>query len=167
MEKQSDAPQAVLTQAVNSTKHILIVEGDLLFSVRIETTLKKLGYRTTVIGNGAKAMTYLAESPAEASPTLVIANFGSGRLDPLSFLEQLKLLPNPPLALGFVPHGKLPEMRPLLKAAGCDLLVANSAIAAHLPKLVARLLPDSSNGNAPAPDANTLTEIEAEADTED
>jgi len=167
MENQADVQPIVGVQAEKTMKHILIVEGDLLFSVRIETTLKKLGYRTTVIGNGAKALTHIAESTAETAPALVIANFGSGRLDPLPFLEELKSLPNPPLVLGFVPHGRLPEMRPLLKAVGCDLLVANSAIAAHLPKLVARLLPDSSTGNAPAPDANVLAAIETEADTED
>jgi two-component system KDP operon response regulator KdpE len=116
---------------------VLVVEDDLFFSVRIETTLKRLGYGVQVVVNGAAAVARAAQHP----PALVIVNFGSAKLTPGEVVKQLKALPHPAPVLGFVSHKWIPQVRPNALAAGVDLLVANSALSMRLPQLVARLAP--------------------------
>lgn len=117
-------------------KRALVVEDDLFFSVRIETTLSKLGYTVEVVTEGAQAV-----ASAEAlRPDLVIVNFGRDRLNPAETVRKLKSLPNPAPVLGFVPHVSMPQVRPAAIAAGCDLLVANSALTLRLPQLAAKLV---------------------------
>ncbi len=125
--------EPILTRA----HEVLIVEDDLFFSVRIETTLKRLGYRVQVVNHGEQALA-LAEA---RTPALVIVNFGSDRLTPAETVRKLKALPHPPPILGFVPHKWMPQVRPAAIEAGVDLLVANSALSMRLPQLAAKLAP--------------------------
>ena len=122
----------------------LVIEDDLFFSVRIETVLQKMGYAVTVISDHTKAL----ETAAQKNPVLVIINFGSDRLSPADTVRQLKTLPDPPAIMGFVPHVWMPQVRPAAMAAGCDLLVANSALVMRLPQLVAKLLDTSKAGTS-------------------
>src|SRR5437870_2764746 len=101
---------------------VLVVDDDLFFAVRIETTLKRLGYDVRVVGN-ADAAVALAQ---ERRPALAIVNFGSDRLPAGEIVERLKALPHASPVLGFVPHKQMPYVRPNAMAAGVDLLVANS-----------------------------------------
>ena len=114
----------------------LVIEDDLFFSVRIETVLQKMGYAVTVISDHTKAL----EQAALSQPVLVVINFGSDRLSPADTVRHLKTLSEPPAVMGFVPHVWMSEVRPAAMAAGCDLLVANSALVMRLPQLVAKLL---------------------------
>jgi CheY-like chemotaxis protein len=116
--------------------NVLVIEDDLFFSVRIETVLQKMGYAVTVIGDHVKAL----EHARQHKPALVIINFGSDRLAPADTTRHLKELPDPPPVMGFVPHVWMPQVRPSAMAAGCDLLVANSALVMRLPQLVGKLL---------------------------
>lgn len=117
---------------------VLVIEDDLFFSVRIETVLQKMGYVVVVIGDHAKAVGYARDN----APALVIINFGSDRLAPADTVRHIKDLPDAPPVMGFVPHVWMPQVRPNAMAAGCDLLVANSALVMRLPQLVAKLLPN-------------------------
>src|SRR5579871_6709704 len=121
---------------------VLIVDDDLLFSVRIETGLKRLGYTVTVAGSGAAAFKSASTNP----PALAIVNFGNARIPAFEIVQELKAQERPPTILGFVSHTKLVELRPAAKEAGCDLLVANSALALRLPQLAARLAPLDGSG---------------------
>ncbi len=116
---------------------VLVIEDDLFFSVRIESVLQKMGYAVAVIGDHNKAVEYARDN----RPALVIINFGSDRLAPADTVRHIKELPDAPLVMGFVPHVWMPQVRPNAMAAGCDLLVANSALVMRLPQLVAKLLP--------------------------
>ena len=120
----------------SSPLNILVVENDLFFSARIESVLKKLGYAVEVIGNKELALEYARRH----KPALAIVNFGSDRIAPADVTRHLKELPDPPPVLGFCPHVWMPQVRPNAIAAGCDLLVANSALTMRLPQLVAKLL---------------------------
>ncbi len=120
----------------SSTLNILVVEDDLFFSVRIESVLKKLGYAVHVIGDKEKAL----EHARQHAPALVIVNFGSDRVSPADVTRHIKELPHPPPVLGFCPHVWMPQIRPNALAAGCDLLVANSALTMRLPQFVEKLL---------------------------
>ncbi len=116
--------------------NILVVEDDLFFSVRIESVLKKLGYAVAVIGEKEKALEYARQHKL----ALAIVNFGSDRVAPADVTRHLKELPDAPPVMGFCPHVWMPQVRPNALAAGCDLLVANSALTMRLPQLVAKLL---------------------------
>ncbi len=122
---------------VNLAKpRVLVIEDDLFFSVRIETVLQKMGYMVAVIGDHAKAV----EHARDNALALVIINFGSDRLAPAETVRHIKDLPDAPPVMGFVPHVWMPQVRPNAMAAGCNLLVANSALVMRLPQLVAKIL---------------------------
>ena len=123
--------------------YALVIEDDLFFSVRIETTLKKLGYTVEVIGDGEKALAWAERY----TPKLVVINFGSGHLVPGDVVKKLKAGRPTGAVLGYVSHKWIPEVRPNAMAAGCDLLVANSALVMRLPQLVSKLAP--LDGSAP------------------
>ena len=116
---------------------VLVVDEDLLFTVRIETTLRKLGYDVFVTGNAEEAVTI-----AEAMDlSLVIINFGREGLQPMETTAKLKAVYQPALVLGYISHKLIPGLRDQAREAGCDMLVANSAMVLRLVPLVERLAP--------------------------
>lgn len=116
---------------------VLVVDDDLLFATRIESVLTKSGYAPKVIDNEPEAVAWAREHRLALS----IVNFNSKNIPAAEVVEKLKALPHPAPALGFVSHTWIPQVRPNAMAAGCDLLVANSALAMRLPQLVAKLAP--------------------------
>lgn len=116
---------------------VLVIDEDLLFSIRIETTLKKLGYEVTVTGDPEEALA-IAERDLLS---LTILNYGREGLRPLETTAKLKAVYQPPPILGFLSHKLIPEVRAAAREAGCDLLVANSALVLRLAQLVERLAP--------------------------
>ena len=126
---------------------VLIVNDDLFFTARIESTLRKLGYQVEIAGNLPTTLTMVQQF----APILTIVNFGSERVQPYAVVRQLKAQPNPAPILGFLSHVKIPAVRQEVREAGCDLLVANSALSLRLPQLVAKLAPlDGTSANLPA-----------------
>ncbi len=124
-------------QTDSAQPDVLVVDEGLFFAVRIEKALERLGYRVRVVTRADAAI----EQVRDAKPDLVIVDFGSAGLSPAELVARIKSLADPPRVLGFVSHKMLPELRPLAEAAGCDVLVANSAISMRLPDLVADLVP--------------------------
>lgn len=116
---------------------VLVVDDDLFFSVRIETTLKKLGYRVDVVGSEEKAI----ESVSQNGVKLVIINFRASKFSPGELVRTLKQQIPAPAVLCFMPHKQMPELKPIAREAGADLIVANSALTMRLPQLVAKLAP--------------------------
>ena len=120
-----------------SVPQILVVDDDLFFSVRVETTLKKLGYGVEVVGSAEKAMEIVSRS----SIGLVIINFRASKYSASDLVRALKQQNPSPSVLCFMPHKQMPELKPLAREAGADLIVANSALTMRLPQLVAKLAP--------------------------
>ena len=114
----------------------LVIESDLFFSVRIEKTLQKMGYAVTVATTGEQAIADAAANP----PDIVVVNFGEERLHAEETTRKLKDSHNAALVLGHISHVNMPFVRPNAIHAGCDLLVANSALTMRLPQLVEKLL---------------------------
>ena len=119
----------------------LVIESDLFFSVRIEKTLQKMGYAVKVTTTGEQALAEAAASP----PDIVILNFGEERLHAEETTRKLKDAHHAALVLGHVSHVNMPFVRPNAIHAGCDLLVANSALTMRLPQLVEKLLGRQTN----------------------
>jgi CheY-like chemotaxis protein len=120
---------------------VLVVEDDLFFGVRIEKTLQRLGYTVFMAKSRDEALAMAEEHP----PALVIVNFGRDQLEPTEVVRRIKALPHAPPVLGFVSHKWIPHVRPNAMAAGCDLLVANSALSMRLSQLVAKLAPQEGS----------------------
>jgi len=120
-----------------SKPRVLVIDEDLLFSTRVESTLGKLGYEVFVTNDPEEAVE-IAESSRLA---LTIVNFGREGLEPLKTVAKLKLVFQPSPILGFLSHKLIPDVRDEAREAGCDLLVANSALVMRLPQLMQRLAP--------------------------
>lgn len=119
----------------------LVIESDLFFSVRIEKTLQKMGYAVKVATTGEQALAEAAANP----PDIVIVNFGEERLHAEETTRKLKDAHSAALVLGHISHVNMPFVRPNAIHAGCDLLVANSALTMRLPQLVEKLLGKQTN----------------------
>ncbi len=117
--------------------YVLVVDDDLFFSVRIETTLKKIGYAVDVVGTADKAMEKLTEKHV----ALVIINFRASKFSAADLVRSIKVKNASIAVLCFMPHMQMPELKPLARAAGADLIVANSALTMRLPQLAAKLAP--------------------------
>jgi len=115
---------------------VLVLEDDLMFSVRIEKTLTHLGYAPSIFTHSAEAIAFAEQN------TLVLAlvNFSSEQQSPGEVVKRIKAQPDPPPVLGYCSHVSMPQIRPNAMAAGCNLLVANSALTMRLPQLVAKVL---------------------------
>lgn len=113
---------------------VLVAESDLMFAVRIESVLKKAGYRVKTVQNAEKA----AELAASDPPFLAIVSMGREKLAPFDIAARLSALPNPAPVLGYISHTLIPEVREQAKASGCALLVPNSSIVTRLPLLLER-----------------------------
>ncbi len=123
------------TEEIDKSK-VLVLEDDLMFSVRIEKTLTHLGYAPTVFTNSEEAIAFAEEHAI----CLALVNFSSEQQSPGEVVKRIKAQPNPPPVLGYCSHVNMPQIRPNAMASGCNLLVANSALTMRLPQLVTRML---------------------------
>ena len=115
---------------------VLVIDNDLFFAVKAEATIKKMGYEAIMADTREKAI----EIAKENALCLILLSYGKEFLRPLELTRELKMIAPTPI-LGYIAHGKIPEMRPLSKEAGCDLLIANSAFAMRLPQMIQKLAP--------------------------
>jgi predicted metal-dependent hydrolase len=108
------------------------LEDDLLFGAGIEAGLKALGYQPA-FADTAPAFDRLLKG----SPALVLVNVGSPTLDWEHLVDHAKHESQwrtvPIVAYG--PHVDL-DLRQRALEAGCDAMVARSAVAANLPSLI-------------------------------
>lgn len=116
---------------------VLVIDEDLLFSIRVETTLRKLGYDVLVTASPEEAISIAEGERLD----LTIINFGRENLQPLDTVAKIKEARQPAPVMGFLSHKLIPGVREAAREAGCDLLVANSALVLRLAQLVQRLAP--------------------------
>lgn len=119
--------------------HAIILDGNLMLSTRIEKGLQLLGYEVRVATDAAKLNTILESY----QPSLAIINYGNASYDAIETTKLLVRLHSNVHILGYVSHEEIPHLRPIAKAAGCKLLVANSAITNRLSQMVSRVMDDS------------------------
>jgi CheY-like chemotaxis protein len=115
-----------------------LIDDNLLFSGQISAGLTRLGLTPEVIGSPDGAVERLAASP----PVIILVNLSTDRLRPLEIVRAVKA--DPGLAavpvIGFTGHTEEARIQ-AGRAAGCDRVVANSAITGDLPGVLARFLP--------------------------
>jgi len=113
---------------------VLVLDNELLFSTRIEMGLRDSGYRGRVV-------TRLEELSEElkCAPVLILANIGAEDVPWPQMVAQAKARRLVPLAsvLGYGPHTDM-DLRERALGAGCDGVVARSAVASSLPAVLER-----------------------------
>ena len=131
-----------MTQSESERPKVLVLEDDLLFSVRIEKTLVHLGYAPSIFTHSADAIAFAEQNTL----CLALVNFSSEQQSPGEVVKRIKARPNPPPVLGYCSHVSMPQIRPNAMASGCNLLAANSALTMRLPQLVAKVLAGPQRG---------------------
>jgi CheY-like chemotaxis protein len=136
---------------------VLVFEDDLLFASRVEAGLGACGYRArfvTDIGELGEAL--------KAAPVLILANVGSQGVDwpGMVALAKERRLPPHAAVVGYGPHVDL-DLRQRALDAGCDAVVARSAVASGMASLLERHAwkPDLSACDQPLP-AGVLQGVE-------
>jgi predicted metal-dependent hydrolase len=128
---------------------VLVLEDDLFFASRVEAGLRSNGYRARFVTD----ITELSEA-LKAAPVLILANVGSQRVPWPRMIElaQERRLPPHAAVVGYGPHVDL-ELRRWALEAGCDAVVARSAVASNMASLLERHAwkPDLAACDAPLP----------------
>ena len=122
------------------TKHILALEKDLFFSVKMRDTLRHYELEVTTVRTLPAFEQHLA-SDGEERPALAIVNTATQGVDWEAAIRQARAHGLPVLAFGS--HMDL-EARSKALAAGALRVVANSKFSSDMPGLVHRMLNESS-----------------------
>jgi CheY-like chemotaxis protein len=113
---------------------VLAAVDDIMFASKITTTARQLGVEVVFVKR-ADAW----KSAAPASPSLVILDLNSRRLDPLGAVAAIKADPafSGVPTIGFVSHVQ-GELVAAARRAGVDEVLARSAFVERLPEILAR-----------------------------
>jgi hypothetical protein len=103
--------------------HVLVFEDNLLWSTRLQNSLRSLGHVPEV----------LTSVPASTDAPLAIVNLGASRFDPAAVVPALRAL-----GVFVIGHAGHQEKAVLGagKDAGCDRLATNSQITFDLKKVI-------------------------------
>jgi DNA-binding response OmpR family regulator len=129
------------------TRHILALEKDLFFTVKMRDTLRHHDMEVKTVRT-LPAFEQLLAAPAGGRPELVIVNTATTGVDWESAIRQARAQGLPVLAFGS--HMDLEARERALKA-GARRVVANSKFATDMPGLVQRMLsePDAVSPGDP------------------
>ena len=122
------------------TRRVLAAVEDLLFKSKISETSSQLGIEAAFPRSPKKLRDALRESP----PDLLVLDLNSARFDPLTLLGDVKSdgatrdIPT----VGFLSHVQK-DLAVAAREAGCDRIVARSALTRDLPKILAGNTPDT------------------------
>ena len=118
----------------DTNKRIVGVIKDLFFTVKIQDAAKRAGLNAVFVQSAADAYARAKESPA-----LIVIDLNESSTGPLELIAGLKAgeqTKNIPL-LGYVSHVQV-DVRRAAEEAGCDAVLARSALSQNLPGLLAR-----------------------------
>ena len=135
------------------TTHILALEKDLFFSVKMRDTLRHHDMEVKTVRTLAAFEQGLTITGQE-KPALVIVNIATTGVDWETAIRQARIADLKVLAFGS--HMDL-EARAKALEAGAQRVVANSKFTSDMPALVRRMLDE--------PDASSLKETESEPDS--
>jgi DNA-binding response OmpR family regulator len=135
------------------TTHILALEKDLFFSVKMRDTLRHHDMEVKTVRTLAAFEQGLTITGQE-KPALVIVNIATTGVDWETAIRQARIADLKVLAFGS--HMDL-EARAKALEAGAQRVVANSKFTSDMPGLVRRMLDE--------PDASSLKETDSEPDS--
>jgi len=119
-----------------SPQQIVVADDDLLFSTNLSGTLTALGYRPLVVRTEAALLETLRGSPRAAIVNLAARGFEAAGV--IARLKDDTATRGVPI-LGFCGHRDVERLR-AAKAAGCDEVATNGAVAGDLGRLLTALI---------------------------
>jgi CheY-like chemotaxis protein len=134
----------------------VVLDDNLMFAMMLEPQLRKLGHRVQTLGGGPN----LAHRLAAAQPDLILVNLTSTQINGPEIIHALRALPDLAKAgiIGYAGHEESSYFHAALDA-GADMVMPNSAIKGHLPKVLAKLAKLKAGEAAPDDDvSHTLNE---------
>lgn len=115
-------------------KKVLAVVDDLLFTVKISDTAKRLGLETEFLKSDADVF-----DRAKTDPLMIIIDLNATSVQPLKLIEKLK--GDPELKsinlIAYLSHVQ-GELKLKAQEAGANLVMARSAFSQNLPQLLKR-----------------------------
>lgn len=113
---------------------VLAIDDELLFSTRVESTLRAIGFQPLFVSRAEQIGEAL-----NAFPVLALVNVGSAtsHWQELLPLVKARRADRPPVVVGYGPHVDL-ELRQRALSAGCSAVVGRSAVAKDLRSLLRR-----------------------------
>lgn len=114
---------------------IVVACHDLMWRGKVESTLRHMGLASRALGRSEDATSIFAA----ARPAAIIVDLGMGSEAWRRVVTAARALDPPVPLLAFGPHVDR-AAQTAARAAGCDVVVANSRLARELPALVERLL---------------------------
>ena len=115
-------------------KKVLAVVDDLLFTVKISDTAKRLGLETEFLKSDTDVL-----DRAKTDPLMIIIDLNSTSVQPLKLIEKLKSDPELKSIslIAFLSHVQ-GELKLKAQEAGANLVMARSAFSQNLPQLLKR-----------------------------
>jgi CheY-like chemotaxis protein len=114
----------------------VVLDDNLMFAMMLEPQLRKLKHRVQTLSGGAD----LAHRLAAAHPDLILVNLTSTQINGPEVIHALRNHPDLGKTgiIGYAGHEESSYFHAALDA-GADMVMPNSAIKSHLPKVLAKL----------------------------
>jgi len=115
-------------------KKVLAVVDDLLFTVKISDTAKRLGLETEFLKSDTDVL-----DRAKTDPLMIIIDLNATSVQPLKLIEKLKSDPDLKSInlIAYLSHVQ-GELKLKAQEAGANLVMARSAFSQNLPQLLKR-----------------------------
>jgi len=115
-------------------KRVLAVVSDLFFSVKISEAAKRNGLALEFVKEGKELM-----EKAKVKPSLIVFDLNFDSAAPLDLIAQLKGNPETKgiSLLGYLSHLQ-GELKMQAQAAGCDMVMARSALSQNMLQIFKR-----------------------------
>jgi PleD family two-component response regulator len=115
-------------------KRVLAVVSDLFFSVKLTEAAKRSGLALEFVKDGKEVL-----EKAQAKPSLIIFDLNFESAQPLDLIAQLKGSPETRSIslIGYLSHVQ-GELKQQAQEAGCDMVMARSALSQNLPLIFKR-----------------------------
>ena len=118
----------------NSTKKVLAVLSDLMFTVKIQEAAKRAGLEVVFVKLRENAL-----AQAKLDPSVIIIDLNGTSVDALELISALKADPETSQIelIGYVSHVQV-DLKQAAQERGCDTVVARSAFSQNLPTIFKR-----------------------------
>ncbi|MBV9761746.1 MAG: hypothetical protein JO340_14390 [Acidobacteriaceae bacterium] len=118
----------------NSSKRVVAVISDLMFTVKIQEAAKRAGLEAVFVKSKQEAV-----EQAKLDPAVIILDLNNTALNALEVIDELKAAEETRNVrlLGFVSHVQA-DLKHAAQQKGCETVVARSAFSQNLPTILRR-----------------------------
>jgi CheY-like chemotaxis protein len=116
------------------SKRVLAVVSDLFFSVKLSEAAKRNGLAIEFVKDGTEVL-----EKAKSRPTVIVFDLNFEAVEPLQLISQLKANPETRgvSLIGYLSHIQ-GELKQQAQEAGCDMVMARSALSQNLMQIFKR-----------------------------